>query len=218
MDIFHVLNRGVDKRDIVLDDGDRIRFIHNLYALNDKNRAPNPITQKGRRENLENNRSPLVNIHAFCLMSNHYHMLISAVDEDIENISKFMQKFNMAYTKFFNEKYQRNGVLWQGVFKIIPIKQDAHYNYIPYYIHLNPLDFAEPKWRSGQVSDTKKALAFLRNYRWSSHLDYLKVPNFPSVICKDRLELLFKNDNAYEREISHIIQDERLASESTFIE
>jgi len=78
----------------------------------------------------------------------------------------------MGYAKFFNEKYDRSGYLWQGRYKKILIETDAHFNYIPYYIHLNPLDRLHKQWRVGGVTDCTKALDVLDTYRWSSYLDY----------------------------------------------
>ena len=76
----HLMGRGVEKRNIVLDDSDRLRFIHNLYAFNDSNPVENYGLPARREERPK--RSLLVHIHAFCLMQNHYHLLVS---EAIEN-------------------------------------------------------------------------------------------------------------------------------------
>jgi putative transposase len=218
MEFFHILNRGVEKRDIVLDDGDRMRFIRSMFILNDTNTAPNAITQKGRREDQTKRRSLLVKIHAFCLMPNHYHMLVSPIGDNEENLSKFMQKFNMAHAKFFNEKYERTGVLWQGVFKKIHIQRDSHFLHIPYYIHLNPLDLYMPEWREGKIKNTKKALECLREYRWSSHLDYIGKQNFPSIISREELSPLLGKKSGYEKKIANIITSERLAAKSNILE
>lgn len=111
-------------------------------------------------------RELLVNIHAFCLMPNHYHLLLT---ERIDGgISKFMKKVNMGYAKYFNQKYERKGALFEGRYKSILVKNDAHFIYLPYYIHLNPLDLIMPGWRKNKIYDYKKAIQFLENYRWSS--------------------------------------------------
>ena len=213
MDFYHVLNRGVDKRPIVIDDRDRVRFLHDLFVMNDAHpvlHSAQPDRKEGRAK-----RSQLVLIHAFCLMGNHYHLLIS---ETVPNgIPRFMQKLNMGYSKYFNERHQRTGTLWQGKYKKILIKRDAHFNYIPFYIHLNPLDFSVPEWRQGNVKNPKKALEFLRKYRWSSHLDYLGVKNFPSLTF--RKEILDLNaPRAYEKEIARIIGTSDIAESSSVIE
>ena len=213
MEIFHVLNRGVEKRTIVLDDKDRLRFLHDLYAFNDTDPTPNYILP-GRHT--VHRRTTLVYIHAFCLMPNHYHLLLSPAVEN--GISLFMQKLNMGYTKYFNEKYKRLGTLWQGKYKMIHIDREAHMLYIPYYIHLNPLDMSHPEWREGKVKNSKVALKKLRSYRWSSHLDYVGIRNFPSIIHRDFLKDILGSEKTYLSELSNIMSSPDIARQSSTIE
>jgi putative transposase len=214
MNFYHVLNRGVDKRRIVTDDRDRARFMHDLYAFNDKHASLHPHQPDRNAE--KSKRELLVHIHAFALMPNHYHLLMSELSDG--GISLFMQKLNMGYTKYFNERHDRNGTLWQGKYKKILIERDAHFMYIPFYIHLNPLDLVMPEWREGKVKNPRKALAHLRTYRWSSHMDYLGIKNFPSIT--NRREILggFEKARAYEKEIISIISDPAISSQSTLLE
>ena len=154
-----MLNRGVEKRAIVSDDRDRMRFMHDLFAFNDVVNVPNIIQPRRERFDFSYERTPLVRIHAFCLMNNHYHLLLSnAVDS---GMPRFLKKLNMGYTKYFNERHSRTGTLWQGKTKKILIEKNAHYMYIPYYIHLNPLDYTFPEWRAGKTNNARKALQSL---------------------------------------------------------
>lgn len=213
MEFWHLIGRGVDKRDVVLDDEDRVRFLHNLYVFNDLNPTPNFILP-GRRE--ERKRECLVDIHVFCLMNNHYHLLIS---ERIEGgVSLFMRKVNMGYTKYFNEKYDRSGALWQGKYRKVLIEREEHFMYVPFYIHLNPLDYSHPEWRTGGVKVPSKALESLCEYRWSSHLDYLDVRNFPSIIRTDIIDPILGSRMQYEKSITDIICDPIIAGGSTQFE
>lgn len=214
MDFYHIINRGVEKRKIVLDDGDRARFVSDLYELNNQKVVPHP----NLRERRGSDRACLVRIHAWCLMDNHYHLLISPVDDDPIHISRFAQKLGMGYAKYFNEKYSRSGVLWQGVFRKIRLESDAHFNYIPYYIHLNPLDFMMPEWREGNVKKISDALKYLHEYRWSSYLDYVGKKNFPSVIYPDVLKDILGSSKRQHVEIASLIQSNSLAKESLKIE
>jgi len=215
MELYHLLNRGVDKRKIVVDDHDRVRFIHDLFAFNDATLSLN-FEQPERQLEQRHIHKRLVDIHAFCLMGNHYHLLVSEVMEG--GISRFMQKLNMGYSKYFNERHKRIGTLWQGKYKKIQIMRDAHFLYIPYYIHLNPLDFTMPEWRDGKVKNALRALKALRAYRWSSHLDYMGEKNFPSVTRRDFLSDMFQTRGAYEREIVNIIGAPSLAGPSDSLE
>lgn len=213
MEFWHLIGRGVEKRDIVLDDTDRVRFIHDLYVFNDNNPTPNFIL---KNRQLEKPRDLLVHLHAFCLMNNHYHLLVSEIAEG--GIPLFMKKLNMGYAKYFNERYKRSGALWQGKYRKVQIARNAHFMYVPFYIHLNPLDYILPEWRRGEVRSVHKALQHLKRYRWSSHLDYLGEKNFPSVITQKELKGLLGDRKSYEQQIKQIIQNEELAAESDSLE
>ena len=142
--LVHVLNRGVDKRIIFIDDKDRFRFIHNLFEFNDEknsnnnnyayyaSRKSNNLHQSYTLRRYKIDREPrklLVDVHAFCLMNNHYHLLLS---ENVENgVPRFMRKLNMGYALYFNEKYERNGALFQGRYKSVPVLNETHFIHIP---------------------------------------------------------------------------------------
>ena len=87
-------------------------------------------------------------------MSNHYHLLLTPAVEN--GIALFMKKINGGYVKYFNEKYERKGTLFEGKYKRIIIKNEAHFIHLPYYIHLNPLDLAAPEWRERKIKNYKK--------------------------------------------------------------
>ncbi len=187
--IYHIYNRGVELRDVFLHQKDYLRFIANLYEFNSSTPALNvgyhlnktPIEVRLRYER----REPLVDIFAFCLMPNHYHLMLK---QRVENgITVFMRKLGTGYTNYFNTKYNRVGPLFQGKFKSIYLEHEAHFVHLPHYIHLNPLDLKMPEWRDGTVKDPAKALQFLVSYRWSSLPDYLGMKNFPTVTTREFL-------------------------------
>lgn len=215
-EIFHTLNRGVDKRKIFMDDDDYLRFVHNLFEFNDVEPVNNltyflrynpqskdiasPYIARARMRTERRPRELLVNVHAFCLMPNHYHLLLSPLKEN--GITLFMKKLNIGYAKYFNEKYERVGALFQGRYKSVAVKTEEHFVHLPYYIHLNPLDLFAPEWRNREIRDHKKALKFLESYRWSSHHDYLGKKNFPSVTQREFLSEFFGGPKEYEKSIS----------------
>lgn len=184
MDLFHVLNRGVEKRNLFLDTQDYARFVHDMYEFNDTKPADNA----GRRfpmkgfVNPSSDRELIVDIHGWCLMKNHYHLLLSERCEG--GISLFMRKLNVGYANYFNERYQRDGALFQGRTKKKHIDSDAYFLHILHYIHLNPLDYLPDakQWRQREIRNEKSAFAHLEKYRWSSFLDYIRRKNFPSLI------------------------------------
>lgn len=206
-EIYHVYNRGVDKRDIFIDNEDHFRFIHDLYEFNNKNSClklnyfldKNRYSEVGLPNIRRNKRERLVNILAYCLMDNHFHLMIQQKEEN--GITEFMRKIGTGYTNYFNKKYERNGVLFQGKFKSVHIEKDAHLLYLPIYIHFNPLDYGFKEWREGKIKNNKKALEFLDNYRWSSYMDYIGKKNFPSIIEKDFLLANLESEEKYKRQI-----------------
>ena len=111
----------------------------------------------------------IVSILAYCLMPNHYHLLVREKKEN--GITSFMRKLGTGYTMYFNTKYERNGVLFQGKFKSVLVSEDSYSHYIPHYIHVNPLDLVM-NWREDEV-DYRKAKTFLDSYKWSSYHYYL---------------------------------------------
>lgn len=214
MEFWHLIGRGVEKRNIVLDDKDRVRFLHDLYVFNDANPAPNFILD-GRHDDARK-RKCLLDIHAFCLMDNHYHLLITERTEG--GIPLFMKKLNMGYAKYFNERYERSGSLWQGKYRKVRIARDAHFLYVPFYIHINPLDYEMREWRKGGVSDVRKALDAMSAYRWSSYLDYSGRHNFPSITRRNVLAGMIGSAADQARTIASIISDPFLAEGSTSLE
>ncbi len=220
MELYHALNRGVDKRTIFLDDHDRKRFVHGLEIFNDTRRAENTeyfysrITQSvesidlgGRYE--PHKRKRLVDIHGWCLMGNHYHLLISEIVEG--GISKFLMKLNVGYAKYFNKRYERSGTLFQSRTKRIRIDSDAYFLHILHYIHLNPLDFLKgaESWRGFEVRNHATALKHLYAYRWSSFRDYCGKKNYPSIITTDLFGDVFGN---YGKTIEKYLHDIDVAS------
>ncbi|MFH1347005.1 MAG: transposase [Spirochaetota bacterium] len=207
-EIYHVLSRGVDKRKIFLDDQDYFRFIHDLFEFNDEDWVNNTfrrfkqMNDIASRTSVKKERKPrklLVDIHAFVLMPNHYHILLSPRKE--KGISRFMKKLNMGYAKYFNQKYERKGTLFERRYKFIIVKDNSHFIHLPYYIHLNPLDLLSTEWRQREIKNYGKSINFLEKYRWSSHLDYLGKKNFPSVINKKILLDFFEGENEYKKSI-----------------
>ncbi len=191
MELWHVLNRGVDGRHIFMDDRDYLRFIHDLYEFNDITPADSNVGYRFKSRDIvspsiqNKRRKRLVQIHGWCLMKNHYHLLLSGLIEN--GISLFLRKLNVGYAKSFNEKYDRVGTLFQGRTKKILIERDAHFNYILHYIHLNPLDYSPGAelWRERAhdgIMSAKRALEYLGQYRWSSYSDYTGKKNFPSIL------------------------------------
>src|SRR3989338_690435 len=109
-------------------------------------------------------REPLVSIGAWCLMTNHFHLLVR--QEVDGGITKFMRKLGVGYSMFFNIKYQRQGALFGGLFKskLIGVK-DKYMKHLFGYIHLNPLDIKFSGWEdSVDKKHPKSWKEFLKKY------------------------------------------------------
>jgi len=193
MELYHVLNRGIDGRKLFCDSQDYARFVHDLYEFNDIalamefSRRKMPETDVGFRKpySQKRKRKQLVEIHGWYLAKNHYHLLISELAEN--GLVRFMTKVNIGYANYYNERYKRRGHLFQGKTKKILIAHQEHFLYILHYLHLNALDNlpCAGKWRErdkGAISDIPKVLEHLKKYRWSSYLDYCGTRNFPSIL------------------------------------
>ena len=137
---YHVYNRGVEKRLIFLDEDDYAVFMAYLRRHLD---APESDGIKIRRhahyDSLE--------MVAYCLMPNHFHLLLYVGDEP-RQLASFMQSVCTAYSMYFNKKYNRVGHLFQGRFKASRIIKDDYLQHISRYIHLNPVDYLEWPWSS----------------------------------------------------------------------
>lgn len=171
-DIFHILNRGVEKRKIFLDDEDCYRFFHNLDDFNDKNLTILPYSVRRsamRKPKKKEVKKKLVNILCWCIMPNHYHILVQEVINGGSSI--FSKKITSGYTQYFNLKNKRDGVLFQGRSKIIQLKKDEHFIHIPYYILSNPVKLIEPLWKEKRIKNIKSVIKFLDNYKWSGIMD-----------------------------------------------
>jgi len=197
--IYHITQRGIEDKKIFLDKSDYFRGIFSLYEFNNSN----PVEIAERRAERtrfkkiywghsypnfgEDSPPPVepdrrkrwVDILAFCLMPNHFHLLLKQLKEN--GISEFMRKIG-GYVKYFNQKYQRKGHLFQQRFWSTEIKDDKQLKTAFVYDWTNPLSLIEPGWKEKGIKDTTKAIKFLEKYRWSSYLDCIGIKNFPSLI------------------------------------
>lgn len=137
-ELYHIYNRGVEKRAIALDLYDQKRFFQSLDQFN----TLNPIGSIYEKQFLKKqlgSRTPksqkLVHFIAYCLNPNHYHFILEQIVE--KGIEKFMQRFGTGYTNYFNAKYKRNGPLFQGNFKSIHVDSNEYLLHLSAYVNLN---------------------------------------------------------------------------------
>ena len=172
---YHIYNRGTDKRTIFIEPHDYNRFIVLLHLCNNKDPIDIDKLLRGGRTfpdliDLEI-KERLVNIGAYCLMPNHFHILVKEINEN--SISIFMRKLSTAYSMYFNKKYKRSGALFETSFKAKHVNEDRYLKYLFAYINLNPIKLIDSKWKENGIEDKVKAEQYLLNYRYSSYLDFL---------------------------------------------
>lgn len=141
---YHIYNRGVDKRIVFQDESDFFRFYISLILLNSKKDGLMEDWRDFKRwhpraqlsEFLQCQKiDKIVEIVAYCLNPNHYHLLLRQKNEG--GIKKFMHKVSTSYTNYFNLKYDRSGSLFQGRFKGSHIKSTGKLLYMSVYVGCN---------------------------------------------------------------------------------
>ncbi|MEA5575944.1 REP-associated tyrosine transposase, partial [Anabaena sp. UHCC 0451] len=156
---YHIYNRGNNRQNIFFE---RENYIYFLRLL---------------KEHLTNNA---VDIIAYCLMPNHYHLLVYLRDE---SLSDAMKSLSLAYTKAINKRFNRSGVLFQGRFQSIPVSQTEYLFHLSRYIHLNPV-------KAGIVDKPGE-------WEFSSYLEYagLRLGKIPKL---EYLKMHIEEELAYQ--------------------
>ncbi len=188
--IYHIYNRGVEKRPIFLNKRDYNRFIQivNYYRFANcpvkfsKFKAMSRDSKSDLLSTLESQADKLVEILVFCLMPNHIHFLCKQLKDN--GISKFMNKLSSGYSHYFNILNQRVGSLFQGNFKAVIIETDEQLVHTSRYIHLNP------------VSSYLIEFESLESYDYSSYPEYT---GHKTGFCNtEQILSYFKNVQDYE--------------------
>ncbi|MCS7181186.1 MAG: hypothetical protein NZ891_07580 [bacterium] len=181
---YHIYNRGVEKRDIFLDEKDFYRFIDYLYIFNDEKPMRYYFPQGPTSQNRE--REKIVGVLCYALLPNHFHLILTPLKDG--GITQFMRKLLTGYVMYFNEKYKRTGTLFESKFKAKIIENDAYFCHSTRYIHLNSLKLIMPEWKEEGVKNWERAIDFLVNYKWSSLSFYLYRKNFLNIIEEKLVE------------------------------
>ncbi len=198
---YHIYNRGIDKRLIFNSKSDYKRFIILLYLTNST--GPTNIRYILKRDHKKfneifqiNRGDMVVSIGAWCLMPNHFHILVR--QESDGGITKFMKKLSTGYSMYFNKKYERQGSLFGGVFKSKLIGEDDNYmRQLFAYIHLNPLETNFPDWENNKKElNQAEVQNFLNLYEYSSYHDYLgEGREQKNILNKTAFPDYFNNDS-----------------------
>ncbi len=182
---YHYTCRGNERNRIFKDDTDRKEFLNIL-----KDSLKKYATQ----------------LHGYVLMDNHFHLILHTPSG---NLSRFAQRFNTAYTVYYNRRHKRAGHLYQGRYKAILVEKDSYLLVLSRYIHLNPV-----KIRKIKKLPISEQIAYLRNYRWSSNLGYGLLRYRKDFMCyRDVLEYTGE-DNKYGRKSYREFVEEGLLTDA----
>ncbi len=204
-EFYHIVKRGVEPK-IFLDQQDFLRLTNSLLVFNDKNPTPWNTRSFWYRKSPDFlskinyiPKKPLVEIHAFTLMPNHFHVLVRQITKD--GVPILMQKLG-GYSQYFNQKYGREGTLFQGPYKIIHIETEKQLKNTFVYIHTNQVALVESGWKQWKVKNFQNTIKFLEErYRWSSLWDYLGKENFPQLTSRKLFLELLGGPKGVRREI-----------------
>src|SRR3989344_5157883 len=196
---YHIYNRGVDKRAVFNNNNDYERFFKSMKEFN----VVEPIGSIYERSfsrsqfgslasKLASGSVGLVKFICYCLNPNHYHFLVQQVADD--GIKKFMHRIGTGYTKYFNEKYERNGSLFQGSYKIVHIDSNEYLLHLSAYINLND----KVHFSQHQLGSLASKLDFKSSWNdYDSAKNKVKKPLFkldkkqPSKLFFKKIGLLF---------------------------
>ena len=132
---YHIYNRGIEGREIFLDQQDYKVFLNYIKQCL-LPPAPIPQTKEYQPIYRVKNLNQEIRLTCFCLMPNHFHLLLYQKEKD--GIAKFMRSIGTRYTKYFNSRYNRKGGLYQSRYKAVKVDNDAQLLHLTRYIHLNP--------------------------------------------------------------------------------
>lgn len=165
--MYHITSRGNECGEIFIDDKDNEKFVQILKEGADFFR---------------------VEVIAYCLMGNHFHLLIRTREA---NLSRFMQWVNASYTRNFNYRHKRVGHLLQGRYKSIIVGSDEYFSVLSRYIHLNPVRIKSCK--NKKASEKAK---MLNSYKWSSYRSVIDPGKRSKYFKVEEALLMFGGDTA----------------------
>lgn len=190
-EVYHVFNRGNAAQEVFFNKSDYNRFLftvdfYRFRGLPVKLSSFLTLLKDSREaiwDRLKRKADCWVEIYCFCLMPNHFHLLLKQIKEG--GISKFVGQLQNSYTRYFNTKRDRAGSLFQGQFKAKRVVTEEQLVHLSRYIHLNP-------YSSGLVG----SLGELQKYSYSSLSSYLTDKGF-DFVNRDSVFSLFKDEVAY---------------------
>lgn len=182
--IVHITKRGAHGIDIVRDSDDKERFVKSLFLLNDVHADPNWHRETAdlplfSRPAHWPERDELVHIIAWTLLPNHFHLLVREVREG--GTAKFMQRLGGSMSMCFNLKYKEKGSLFQSSYHARVVEDDAHLNYLAFYILVKNVLEVYPGGLAAAATDFDRAWEWAKRYSFSSFAGFISGNHSPVV-------------------------------------
>jgi putative transposase len=197
-EFYHVYNRGNSRQTIFVTKADHERFAALLYLAN------GGTSFEFRRLKTDmlfefDKGEPLVAIGAYCLMPNHFHILLTPLVED--GVTNFMLKLSTGYSMYFNKKHHRSGSLFEGKFKSEHVDSDTYLKYLFAYIHLNPVKLIQPKWQEEGIVNLQEVFGYLDRYHYSSYVDNRTERPASNILSREHFPEYFTTKQEYDTEM-----------------
>lgn len=204
----HIIKRGARGMDIVRDESDQWRFIKSLYLLNESFLDQNWMTTtKGEsmfhRPAAWPDRNPLVEVIAYTLLPNHFHLILRETKEG--GVSQFMQKLGQSMTNHANGKYGEKGSLFQGAFKSKTCTDDTYMRYLFVYVMVkNTFEMYPNGGLVGARKNFDAACQWGMTYPFSSLSEYIG-PRETPILSKKHFQSMFPNNSfkKFARDVIH---------------
>lgn len=197
-EFYHLYNRGNSKQEIFRSKEDYERFVALLYVTNG-NSSLDLREIKPENTFIFDRGKPQIAIGAYCLMPNHFHILVTPVVDG--GVTNFMRKLTTCYSMYFNKKYSRTGSLFEGRFKSEHANSDRYLKYLFSYIHLNPVKLIQKDWREVGIRNRAETLNYLKKFQHSSYLDYhIKRPQ-NKILNRDYFPNYFSSKLDFDKEL-----------------
>ncbi|MCK4781614.1 transposase [Candidatus Parcubacteria bacterium] len=201
---YHIYNRGVDKRDIFLDDEDYLNFLKDLKEFNNNSYHDERLRVLGHSSSLRfkelnfflNDLERVVDVIAYSLNPNHFHLILKQLREN--GIPNFMHKIGTGFTNKFNKKYDRSGSLFQGSYKAIHIDNNNYLLWLAGYVNGNI-----------EIHSSEKA----EFYKWSSFKSFLNQETSEILGDIDVILSQFEDAERFKEFIERVISESKTKKE-----
>ena len=203
---YHIYNKSSAGKAIFNQPRDYVRFLFLLFVIQSPKKLLHTKRQidfyikhskfKLSKKDIQKiTNSKKVEIVAFVIMPNHFHIIINDLEEN--GISLYMQRLQSGYARYSQIKYKSSGHLFRGPFGLVPIEDNEQLLYLSSYIHKNPKELIS--WKDNFV-----------NYPWSSYQDFVKENRWGKLLKPEIVTSQFKSNKDYSKYVISSVAKENI--------